>query len=462
MTPAPTPIKPVALCARLNHPWLSVGMGLFLLCLAVLVTSTHANEAVSPAELQAVRQHFLQLGLHKANVLLGNDGRLMLSGEYQDRDEVEQAFAAARAVIGLKRLAPTSPSQINYRLKGFDSAFASTVGKMMQKNNASGNSTATNTNPNTKPEFGSAPPLQVDTPINQQKLAQLELRPEIKQRPPRTAGLLLGIGRFQYLPKATELPGADKDAQDIYNFLTSPKGGAVPPENLLLLKQEDARAGTVKMALKKLVEDSQEGDTVFLFVASHGVPNALGKFDIVLYDTEFRTKLSKNNVEQAEMTAPRRKTALTDDDLQYFISHLTLKNVRTVLVLDTCYSGKTFASVPGFLPSRTRSLRQHQIEASYVTAPPQNAINELALKAKDTKTTRIVLVAASENEESAEHPEVGGGLFTQLYLEALGKKRDYANAFDDAKPIIIKRARTFGHSQTPRLLVVPEEATTGL
>ena len=33
-------------------------------------------------------------------------------------------------------------------------------------------------------------------------------------------------------------------------------------------------------------------------------------------------------------------------------------------------------------------------------------------------------------------------------------------AFDQAKPSVIRSARTVGHSQTPRLLAVPESAET--
>lgn len=76
------------------------------------------------------------------------------------------------------------------------------------------------------------------------------------------------------------------------------------------------------------------------------------------------------------------------------------------------------------------------------------------------KTARIVIVSASEGEEAIEFPEIGGGVFTQMYIGSLAKVPDFADAFDLAKPAIVKRARTAGYSQTPRLLVVPETALT--
>jgi hypothetical protein len=59
-----------------------------------------------------------------------------------------------------------------------------------------------------------------------------------------------------------------------------------------------------------------------------------------------------------------------------------------------------------------------------------------------------------------EAPSLGGGAFTQTYIALLRKIHDYADAFDKAKPSVIRIARTVGHSQTPRMLVIPEEAVT--
>jgi hypothetical protein len=105
-------------------------------------------------------------------------------------------------------------------------------------------------------------------------------------------------------------------------------------------------------------------------------------------------------------------------------------------------------------------LTQHKKEVEYKTSLSQEALSELALKAKDARTTRIVIVSASENEESMESPKENGGLFTQTYIHALTNIKDYADAFDQAKPAVIRSARTVGHSQTPRLLAVPESAET--
>lgn len=389
-----------------------------------------APEPVSQPELADIRAAFQGIGLTQADVVLAGDGRVTLVGEYENREEVETAFAAARAVVGLSRVAPTTPTAIRYRLKGFSGAFSSTVARMMQK-----------------PAPAAALPMA----------AALQARPP----GPRTLGLVVGVSTYKYLPPEHGLEGADKDAADIYRFMTAPDGGRLPPESVKLLRREQATSAAVKSAMREIAEQAQAGDTVVLFVAAHGLPNAMNKFDIVLHDTEFpRQKLGAQGGRSFEFVITNRKTALSDDDLQAFVAGLTARNVRSVVLLDTCYSGKTFVAIPGYLPSRTRSLRQHRREAEYAASPSQEAITELAQKAGDATTSRIVIVSASENEESLESPELGGGAFTQTYIRSLRDARDFASAFDQAKPSVIRIARTMGHSQTPRMLVVPEAADT--
>ena len=388
-----------------------------------------AVAAVTDGELAEVREGLRGLGLHTADVVRGGDGRLTLTGEYENRDQVESAFAVARAALGLRRVAPTTPAQISYRLKGFDNNFAAQVGDMMKKAPTTASPTM-------------APP---NSP---------------RDAAPRTLGLIVGVGKFKNLPLENRLEYANKDATDFHRFLVKPDGGGLSAQWVNLLSDENATAKAVQSALTRISQQAQTGDTVILFIASHGVPNAMNKFDILLHDSEFPlTKAGgKSSIEFANAN---RNTVLTDDNLQNFVATLVAKQVRTILVIDACYSGKTFAKIPGYLPTRTRALESHQREVAYSASPSGQAISELVQQAsRDIKTARIVIVSASEGEEAIEFPEIGGGVFTQMYINSLTRLPDFADAFDQAKPAIVKRARTVGHSQTPRLLVVPESART--
>lgn len=421
--------------SALIHAALWVGFACALGAASVQGAGRPDVEPVTQPEISEIRRAFQGIGLSQAEIARGEDGRITLVGEYENRDEVETAFAAARAVVGMRRVAPTTPANIKYRLKGFDTAFASTVGKMMQKSAPPAQHAASSPPPTATPQ-------------------------QVTKRGPRTTGLIIGVGRYKYLPVENSLEGADKDAKDLYNLLVSPEGGSLPRDSIRLLLQEQATSVAVKAAMRELVENSRPGDTVIFFAATHGLPNAMGKFDIVLHDTEFPRKKVGSKDQVLEFVITNRKTALSDDDFEGFASQLTLKDVRTVIVLDTCYSGKTFVAIPGYLPTRTRSLSQHKKEAEYSTSLSQEAITDLAQKAKDSKITRIVIVSASENEESMEAPSLGGGAFTQTYVLQLRKIHDFADAFDQTKPAVIRIARTVGHTQTPRMLVVPEEAVT--
>jgi hypothetical protein len=430
---------------------------LALALLAAVMTSAppargQADDPVAQSEIAEIRRAFDGLGLRAAGVTLGADGRIALTGEYEDREQVEMAFAAARAVVGLRRLAPTTPANIKYRLKGFDTAFASTVGKMMQK---SARPAVPEAPARAMP---SAPAAAVPPPAPATATATLPAA----DRGRRTYGLIVGVGKFRNLPEANQLEFADKDAADFHAFLVSPQGGALAREHIVLLRQQEATSRAVKNAMREIVQNARAGDTVVFFAASHGLPNAMGKFDVVLHDTEFPRKKAGPSSQSLDFTITNRETALADDDIQGFVSQLALHDVRTVLVLDTCYSGKTFVAIPGYLPSRTRSLTRHKKEVEYSASLSQEQLNEFAQKAATARATRIVIVSASENEESMESPKSNGGLFTQTYIGALAKVRDYADAFDQAKPSVIRSARTVGHSQTPRLLAVPESAETKL
>src|SRR5438105_12195409 len=109
---------------------------LSLALVASIATAAESTEPVTASEMTEIRQAFQAVGLQQADLARGTDGRVMLIGEYENRDQVETAFAAARAVVGLRRVAPTTPAQIKYRLKGFQDSFSSKVGRMMRKPDA--------------------------------------------------------------------------------------------------------------------------------------------------------------------------------------------------------------------------------------------------------------------------------------------------------------------------------------
>jgi hypothetical protein len=69
-------------------------------------------------------------------------------------------------------------------------------------------------------------------------------------------------------------------------------------------------SAAVKAALRDLLQVTQPGDTVVFFAASHGLPNAMNKFDIVLHDTEFPRKKAGSAKDSLDFVITNRSTAL--------------------------------------------------------------------------------------------------------------------------------------------------------
>src|SRR5205814_5565139 len=180
---------------------------------------------------------------------------------------------------------------------------SSKVGRMMRKPDL----------PKTTPPAVTRPPPPPPPPPPPMKVTTA-------RRAPKTMGLIMGISRFKNLPEANQLEFTAKDATDFHRFLASASGGAVPTANLQLLRDSQANSRDVHLALRKLTDAAEAGDTVVVFAASHGIPNAMGKFDIVLHDTAFASKKAGGATQSLDMAVPDRNTTLTDEDVANFIA----------------------------------------------------------------------------------------------------------------------------------------------
>ena len=80
--------------------------------------------------------------------------------------------------------------------------------------------------------------------------------------------LLIGIANYQHVRK---LPSAvKKDVEDIYNLLVDPQHCGYPPDNVDLLRDEEASEAAMRQALADLAARSDEDSTVFFYISSHG------------------------------------------------------------------------------------------------------------------------------------------------------------------------------------------------
>ena len=151
----------------------------------------------------------------------------------------------------------------------------------------------------------------------------------------------MGAGRF--LNGIQPLRYANKDAYDVYTYLTDPRGGRFKRENVILLRDEYATRANSVRALEELRRRAVGNDLVLLFFSSHGTPpDKYGGVHIVTFDSE---------------VSPRERiwsTSLTDGILRDFVQ--TVRAKRLVVIMDACYSNGAYRGVAGFLPPGGKSL----------------------------------------------------------------------------------------------------------
>ena len=82
-----------------------------------------------------------------------------------------------------------------------------------------------------------------------------------------TRAVVIGISDYQRIP---DLQYADRDAIAFANWLQSPSGGNLPPENIQLLTNEQATSGQMGAAIEGLLEVCKEDDKAIIYFSGHG------------------------------------------------------------------------------------------------------------------------------------------------------------------------------------------------
>jgi len=204
---------------------------------------------------------------------------------------------------------------------------------------------------------------------------ELLVRPRIG----RQWAVIIGVSKYQDR-RIAPLAYADDDARAMYDFLRSPRGGAVPESQIRLLLDEQATTAALRDAFFVFLQQAQPEDMVLIYVAGHGGPDAQRPSNLYLmtYDTDVDV--------MATSAFPMWdvKTAL----------HRHIAAERVIVLADACHSAGT------------------QDNANVIA----DSFSELLGAPR-----RLALSAAATNELSHEGPQWGGGhgVFTFHLLEAL-------------------------------------------
>lgn len=247
-------------------------------------------------------------------------------------------------------------------------------------------------------------PLVLATPSSRGITADAAPVPEAGAPPVRPGpveqkwALVVGIGQFadSGIPR---LNFTSADATAFAAALEDPSIGQFPADNVHVLTDQQATTKNIKEQLNWIARHAGPNDLVVIYVATHGTPRTVdtagGANYLVTYDTE---AYSGASFDEDSLYA----TAYPMVELANAVA-TRMKALRTVVFLDTCYSGG--AAGPD-APAAAQKLAN-------------NAPSEAMLAHMSMGTGRIVMAASRNNEESLESPQLHHGYFTYYLLQAL-------------------------------------------
>jgi len=230
-----------------------------------------------------------------------------------------------------------------------------------------------------------------------------------KDSQPQTFAVIVGVSRFEK-KGITALKYADADANAYYNFLRSPKGGAVPEENIKVLSNEQVTRSEVLGQLRRFSDLAGPEDVLIFYISTHGVPDAKIKTSLyyAMYDfnpeNPWGTGLKKEEIiQQQQSSAAKIK----------------------LLFSDACHSGGSGIST-GMKDVSNDLINKLQASQGAVREPSYS-----------------ILAASTAAEQSYEHQKWGNGhgAFTYFMIKGLEGEADKKSKYTkgDANGIITLR-----------------------
>jgi hypothetical protein len=101
--------------------------------------------------------------------------------------------------------------------------------------------------------------------------------------------LVVGVATYEHMPS---LKYTDDDAYQLYAFLKSPEGGAIPNENIKVLIDDVATKNNILMSMEQLFSKADENDVVLLYMSGHGLEGSFIPSDF----DGFRNQLAYNDI----------------------------------------------------------------------------------------------------------------------------------------------------------------------
>src|SRR2546430_1529865 len=143
----------------------------------------------------------------------------------------------------------------------------------------------------------------------------------------QTFALLIGVSKYQRLPKEQWLQFADADAALFEKHVLSPRGGGLPPEKVIRLTDEKATTAALRNAFQTFLKGrATKKDTVLILIAGHGTVESPGskKAFILTHDSDPQDLAG---------------TAMPMGEVQTLIDEELSKVGRVAVFVDVCRAG---------------------------------------------------------------------------------------------------------------------------
>jgi hypothetical protein len=227
--------------------------------------------------------------------------------------------------------------------------------------------------------------------------------------------LIIGIGEYA-LPGVSALKGVSKDmntAKEIAQAMS------VPESNIQFLRDKEATAEQIRVALQKLNERVQPGDRVFIYYSGHGT-------------RWIDTQVDANSCTEGLLASDG--VPLTNRQVSELITPIASKTDKLMVFYDACHSGGV-ANQP--MKTRSINLGSSTLTPKFVgqvspelCATPTNMktrslTGELAKTSTPPPSQNMVYIAASRADEvSFDNPNRGGLATTAWHECMMGKAKD--------------------------------------
>jgi tetratricopeptide (TPR) repeat protein len=224
----------------------------------------------------------------------------------------------------------------------------------------------------------------------------------------KTYALMIGISKYQKIPKEQWLQYADADAKTFAQYMSSMRAGGVPDNQMVVLTDEQATTAAIRNAFDTFLRQrAGKKDTIFILISAHGTVDNRGGF-IMSYDSDPQS-LSTTAIPLSEIQT------LLDDELP--------KVGRVVFLADV---------------SRTTAI------GNLKTAAIGSAVEKLG----EAQGELLGIMASRPRELSVEGTQFGGGhgAFTYSVLRAF---QGFAST--DDKTVTAAQLIDYTRNNTPSL-----------